>query len=84
MTKAGWGVCAEGNGMMRLRVRCLFGELGVADDVLDVLLLLTAQFVVAPPDWTFVLAPKIQMSAGLARWFAFVALLAAQTTSEAA
>ena len=84
MTEAGWCVCAEGNGVMCLCMGSLLGKFRVANDILDVFFLLTTQLVVAPPDRSLVLALEVEMSARLARWFAFVAFLTAQATSEAA
>ena len=61
---------------VRMNICGLLGELGVTDDALDVLLLLTTQLIVAPPDGTLVFALEVQMSACLARRFAFVAFFA--------
>ena len=63
-----WGcVRAEGNAVMCVCMRSLFGKLGTADDVLDMFFLLATQLIVAPPYRALVLALKVEVSARLAR-----------------
>lgn len=63
--------------------RSFLGELGALDNGLDVLLLLLALLIVAPPHGSLVITLQAEMLAGLAGRVAFVALLPSQTTCEA-
>lgn len=57
-------------------------ELGILDNGLDHLFVISALIIVPPPDRPFVLALQLQIVAGLADRFAFVALLSPETASE--
>ena len=51
----------------------LLGHLRVLDDLFDVLLLRLALLVIAPPDWSLVLALEAEMPASAARWLVLAA-----------
>jgi hypothetical protein len=59
-------------------------QLGVLDDVLDVLLLLAALLVVAPPHGPFVFTLEAEVAARSAARLALIALLSSKPASKAA
>ena len=67
-----------------LQRRRLFRSFRLLDNVLDIILLLATHVVIAPPQRPFVLAAQPEMLARFTLWLAFVALLASQSTCEAA
>ena len=56
-------------------MRRLLGELLSLDDDLDVVLVLSSRFVVAPPHWSLVLALQTEMFACCAHGRTLIALL---------
>jgi hypothetical protein len=59
-------------------------QLGMLDDILDVLLLLAALLVVAPPHGSLILALEAKIAACSAAGLALIALLPSKPASEAA
>nr|POE63201.1 hypothetical protein CFP56_04104 [Quercus suber] len=74
------GMAQTGRGVdVQRGLRRLLGQLGVLDQVLDLLLLLSTQLAVAPPHGPLVIASQAEMLARLARGSALLALLPPQS-----